>query len=109
LLKQFLEASMTVGSFDVRDPALKSKFDKFNATLRELREQLAALHPGETQLDQPFFHCWFLSVPQLLVALDDVRDAQGLKDAIWKTRHLITGSSDFYYDNAFMRGWKAAN
>src|SRR5262249_32537483 len=50
-----------------------------NATLRELREQLAALHPGETQLDQPFFHCWFLSVPQLLVALDDVRDAQGLR------------------------------
>jgi len=77
LLKQFLEASMTVDTFDMKDPALKSKFDKLNATLHELREQLAALHPGARQLDQPFFHCWFLSVPQLLVALDGVSDAQG--------------------------------
>jgi len=102
LLKQFLEATMSA-SFGVSDPALQSGFAKFNALLGELREQLKILHPNEANLGQPFFHCWFLSVPQLLVLLDDVRGAEAFKEALWKTRHVVTGSADFYYDNAWMR------
>jgi hypothetical protein len=102
LLKQFLEATMNA-SFGVNDPAMQKAFAKFNALLGELREQLKILHPGETNLDRPFFHCWFLSVPQLLVLLDGVHCAEDFRQALWKTRHLVTGSADFYYDNAWMR------
>jgi hypothetical protein len=102
LLKQFLEATMNA-SFGVNDPTLKKAFAKFNALLGELREQLKILHPGKTNLDRPFFHCWFLSVPQLLVLLDGVHGAEAFKESLWKTRHVVTGSADFYYDNAWMR------
>jgi Holliday junction resolvase-like predicted endonuclease len=108
LLKQFLEAAMNA-SFGVNDPAMQKAFTKFNALLGELREQLKILHPGEINLDRPFFHCWFLSVPQLLVLLDGVHGAEDFRLALWKTRHLITGSADFYYDNAWMRKGAAGN
>jgi hypothetical protein len=102
LLKQFLEGTMSA-SFGVNDPAMQKAFTKFNGLLDELREQLKILHPGESALDQPFFHCWFLSVSQLLVLLDGVQDAEAFRQALWKTRHFVTGSADFYYDNAWMR------
>jgi Holliday junction resolvase-like predicted endonuclease len=102
LLKQFLEATMSA-SFGVNDFAMQKAFVKFNALLDELRRQLKVLHPGETDMDRPFFHCWFLSLPQLLVLLDGVQDAEEFREALWKTRHLVTGSADFYYDIAYMR------
>jgi hypothetical protein len=107
LLKQFLEATMSA-SFGVSDPDMQKAFAKFNALLDELGEQLKILHPGAADLDQPFFHCWFLSVPQLLVLLDGVQGAEAFKQALWKTRHVVTGSADFYYDNAWMRKAAAA-
>ena len=102
LLKQFLEATLHAG-FTVNDPSLQKQFSEFNALLAELRGQVAALYPGGTEVNQPFFHCWFLSVPQLLVLLDAVDGPEQFRQALWKTRHLATGSSDFYFDNAFMR------
>jgi Holliday junction resolvase-like predicted endonuclease len=106
LLKQFLEATLRA-DFSVSEPSLQKEFAKFNALLAKLRSQVNLLHPGAAALDQPFFHCWFLSVPQLLVLLDGVDGAEDLKQALWKTRHLVTGSSDFYHDHAWMR--KAAD
>lgn len=105
LLKQFLEATLHAG-FTPNDPSLQNEFSKFNVLLAELREQVAALHPRETGVNQPFFHCWFLSVPQLLVLLDGVDGAEQFRQfrqALWKTRTLATGTSDFYFDSAFMR------
>jgi hypothetical protein len=102
LLKQFLEGTMNA-SFAAGDPGLKKKFDEFNALLAELRDQLRLLHPGEAEINQPFFHCWFLSVPQILILLDGVHGPEEFKDALWKTRHVVTGSSDFYFDYSY---WK---
>ena len=102
LLKQFLEATLRAG-FTANDPSLQKQFSEFNAQLVELREQVSALHPAGTEVNQPFFHCWFLSVPQLLVLLDGVEGAEQFRDALWKTRSLATGTSDFYFENAFMR------
>ena len=69
-----------------------------------MRKQLAALHPGMIVVDQPFFHCWFLSVPQLLVLLDGVNGPEEFRASLWKTRHVTTGTSDFCFDLAFMQG-----
>jgi hypothetical protein len=104
ILKQFLEGTLRA-DFSVNDPAMEKDFAKFNALLGELRQQVNILHAGEEQLDRPFFHCWFLSIPQLLVCLDDVENAEAFKQALWKTRHIVTGSSDFYADNAMIRKW----
>lgn len=102
LLKQFLEGTMNA-SFGVGDPAMQKDFTKLNGLLSELREQLRILHPGETDMNHPFFHCWFLSVPQLLVLLDGIQGAEAFRHALWQTRHIVTGSADFYFDNARMR------
>ncbi|GEB43688.1 hypothetical protein GCM10007872_32310 [Gluconobacter sphaericus NBRC 12467] len=102
LLTRFLETNMNV-SFTSADSRLSPKFDEINAALAQIRKQVAALHPGEPVVNQPFFHCWFLSVPQLLVLLDDVTSGAGFKDALWKSRHIVTGSSDFYFELAYMK------
>ena len=102
MLKQFLEGTLSA-SFGVNDTTLQEDFAKLNKLLDALRRQTAALHPGQAQMQQPFFHCWFLSVPQVLVLLDGVDGPEALKEALWKTRHVGTGSSDFYFDHAHMK------
>lgn len=102
LLKQFLEGTLNA-SFGVNDTTLQEDFTRLNKLLDALRRQTAALHPGQAEVPQPFFHCWFLSVPQVLVLLDWVEGPEALKEALWKTRHVVTGSSDFYFDHAHMR------
>ncbi len=101
-LKQFLEGTLHA-DFSVSDASLKKDFDKLNALLAEVRQQVNALHTDDKELDRPFFHCWFLSLPQLLVLLDGVQGEEAFKNALWKTRHIATGSSDFYYDLSLVR------
>ena len=97
LLKQFLEATM-YATFTPNASNLEKKFAEVNAALVEIRDQVAALYPGQYEIHQPFFNCWFLSVPQLLVLLDGVTNADGFKKALWNCRNFTTGSSDLYFD-----------
>jgi hypothetical protein len=101
-VQQYLEATLHA-NFSVTEPSLQREFAKLTALLDELREQINQLHPGAAELDRPFFHCWFLSVPQILILLDDTHDATSFRQALWKTRHIITGSSDFYHDYAWFK------
>lgn len=101
LVKQFLEATLA-SEFKPFDPRLDRKFAELNDSLRDIREQLALLHPGETEVSMPFFHCWFVSVPQLLILLDGVNDPEGFKANLWRCRHIATGSSDLYFDLSYM-------
>lgn len=101
-LKQFLEETLHA-DFSVSDPSLKKEFSKLNARLGKVRQQVNFLHPGGKELDRPFFHCWFLSLPQLLILLDGVQGEEAFKNALWKARHIVTGSSDFYFDLSKMR------
>jgi hypothetical protein len=105
LLTQFLEATMNA-RFRPLAASLNEKFDKINKALIEIREQVGALHPGQREVNQPFFNCWFLSVPQLLVLLDGVGDTADFKAALWSCRHVVTGSSDLYFDLSYMRRLK---
>lgn len=106
-LKHMLETTLGA-NFSPVDPALNKRFAAINEALEQIREQFAALHQGQSGVAQPFFHCWFLSLPQILVLLDDVTDAGSFRAALWQMRHFTTGVSDFYYEFSHMKRMKAA-
>lgn len=108
VLKHFLEATMNA-AFHPHDTRLVKKFDKINASLAELREQIALKYPDQTQINQPFFSCWFISVPQLLVMLDEVHDPVSFRSALWTCRSFTTGAADLYYELSYMRKIQAAS
>ena len=107
-LKQFLEGNLNA-EYSVSDSALHKSFKELNESLAELRQQIAVHANGEKEINQPFFNCWFLSVPQLLVLLDGVQGADAFKNSLWQTRHISTSSYDLYYDLAYMRKLKASS
>lgn len=106
-LKQFLEGNLNA-EYSVSDSALHKSFKELNESLAELRQQIAAHANGEKEINQPFFNCWFLSVPQLLALLDGIQGADAFKDSLWQTRHISTGSYDLYFDLAYMLKLKAS-
>jgi hypothetical protein len=106
VLKQFLEATINV-TFGSPDAGFAERFKKINKALQKIREQYNLMHAGETEVHQPFFNCWFMSIPQLLVLLDEVTDAETFRDALWSCRHIVTGTSDLYFEIAHMRRMKA--
>jgi hypothetical protein len=106
VLKQFLEATLNV-SFGSSNPAYDKKFTKINAALEEICEQYNTAHAGKTEIRQPFFNCWFMSIPQLLIMLDEVSDPETFRATLWSYRHMVTGTSDLYFEMSNMRRMKA--
>jgi hypothetical protein len=47
---------------------------------------------------QPFYDSWFLSLPQLLIILDNVNSSDDLKRELWKTRSSSAYFLDFYQE-----------
>jgi hypothetical protein len=101
-LEQFLQGTMGA-QFSVTEHDLQDDFNDVNCALSDIARQVGILEPSDGTTHRPFFHCWFLSLPQLMVLLDDVNDNESFRSALWKTRHIMTGSSDFYHDYAYMR------
>jgi hypothetical protein len=106
LLKQFLEATLNA-NFGSSNPAYDKRFKKLNAALEEIREQYNTAHAGKTEVRQPFFNCWFMSIPQLLIMLDEVSDPETFRATLWSYRHMVTGTSDLYYEMSSIRRMKA--
>ena len=106
VLKQFLEATLNV-NFGSSNPAYDKKFKKINAALEEIREQYNTAHAGKTEIRQPFFNCWFMSIPQLLIMLDEVSDPETFRATLWSYRHMVTGLSDLYFEMSNLRRMKA--
>jgi hypothetical protein len=79
------------------------KFKTINDALQEIRDQYNLAHQGDAVIPQPFFNCWFVSIPQLLVLLDGVTDADSFRKALWSCRHMTTGTSDLYFEISNMR------
>lgn len=57
----------------------------------------------------PFFGCWFLSVSQLLILLDGVKDFKDFKKALWQTRHITMKTFDWYYEYSYVSSLKEVN
>jgi hypothetical protein len=107
VLKQFLEATLGV-TFGSPDPAYDKKFKTINLALGEIRERYSAAHGSKAGVINPFFNCWFMSIPQLLVMLDEVSDAQTFRTTMWSYRHTVMGTSDLYFEISKMRHMRAA-
>lgn len=98
VLSQLLGIISTL-SFGAVDPARESELKSLNKSAASLREQIQKLVSNDSRLEgQPFFNCWFLSVPQMLVLLDNVSSAETFKSELWRCRHMTTGSLDWYFE-----------
>lgn len=102
MLEKFMVATLNA-NFGSPDPAYAKRFKSINDSLQEIRDQYAATHQGKTEVRQPFFNCWFVSIPQFLVMLDEVTDADTFRRTLWKYRHMTTGTSDLYFEISNMR------
>ncbi len=101
-LKHMMESTIGV-SFSPVEPNLTKRFRSINDALAEIGDQVSQLQSEDDKNAQPFFHCWFLSLPQVLILLDHVSDPESFWDQIRSTRHFTTGTSDFYHDFSYMR------
>jgi D-Tyr-tRNAtyr deacylase len=70
--------------------------------LRDLNEKLFRLD-GSPSPWQPFFNCWFLSVPQFLMMLDAYSGVEPFFKELRRTRHLSLSSRDFYFEYAYAK------
>jgi hypothetical protein len=87
--------------YDAHDKAYRMKFGELKEASRRLLEQTQELVAFDGRLGgNPFFACWFLSIPQLLVMLDDVHDPQSFRQALRITRHVHMATLDFYVEYA---------
>lgn len=102
MLEKFMEATLNV-NFGSHDPAYAKRFRAINDALQEIRNQYNLAHEGEAEVRLPFFNCWFMSISQLLVILDEVTDADSFRKALWSCRHVTTGTSDLYFEISKMR------
>lgn len=105
VLKQFLESSSSV-TFNVDTAELHDRFERLNRALKKIKAQTEKLIKLRGTDWQPFFGCWFMSVPQILNLLDGVSDAEGLRDRLWSIRHVSFGSQDIYFEFAQMLNMK---
>ena len=95
LIQQFLAANLGA-TYTVNSPLLSSKFDRLNKYLEALWKQTEEILGGK-QVNWPFFNCWFLSVPQLLVLLDDVNDVDAFRAVFFSKRAMTLDVADLYY------------
>lgn len=107
ILEKFMVATLNA-NFGSPDPAYAKRFKAINDALQEIRDQYTATHQGKAEVRQPFFNCWFISIPQFLVMLDEVTDADTFRKALWKCRHTTTGTSDLYFEISNMRRLNSA-
>lgn len=107
VLKHFFEATLNA-EFHPHDAALNKKFKKINASLREIRAQVERKYSDQRALTLPFFECWFISMPMLLIMLDGVNDPVGFQKSILACRHITTGTNDLYYEISCHRKQRAA-
>ena len=103
VLNHVLNLLRGVGLSTVREPTEKEQnsLDRLTETYKELEAQFAALaelDPARAESARPFFNCWFLSIPQLLVVLDGVTSPQEFEERIGRLRHATTGTLDLYYE-----------
>ncbi|MCC5651434.1 hypothetical protein LC609_16670 [Nostoc sp. XA013] len=98
---------MLLGKIEASDDVKKVK--KLNDKLDEFKLQFNELiQIDPIRAKNPFYNCWFLSVPQLLILLDNVNSSDDLKRELWRTRSITTSSLDFYREYEYARKLAAA-
>lgn len=86
--------------YDAADRKDQHEIDKVNKKLEELQNNYQELYKeaGSPENPRMFFNCWFLSLPQFLILIDDVYDKEGLEQKLSHSRYLSYNTNDFYYE-----------
>jgi hypothetical protein len=90
------------------DPAAEKALKQLETRGQELAVLHNKLHALRPMVGTPFFNCWFLSLGHLLVMLDHVSSNEEFGKELRQTRHMSTGSLDFYFEYAQARAIRAA-
>ncbi|AQR69838.1 hypothetical protein BZG29_17040 [Janthinobacterium sp. LM6] len=105
VLMGFLHSQMEA-EYSVSAPQYKEDFEKLAKLLAKFKKVEAQLHAMQPESVAPFYHCWFLSVPQLLILLDEAHDAESFWRAWSSTRGIHMGTLDFYWEHACFNAMK---
>ncbi len=103
-LYQFLQLMLSTSSIDALDSPNATEIidrSKINEKLPEFLEQhehLKNLNPRHKQF--PFYDCWFLSLPQFLILIDDLSEKKSIKKVLHQTKYMSTASLNFYFEYA---------
>jgi hypothetical protein len=104
LLYQFLQLMLSTSSIDAPDSANakevinRSNINKKLPILLQQHEHLKSLNPRQEQF--PFYNCWFLSLPQFLILIDDLSEKKSIKKLLDQTKYSSTASLNFYFEYA---------
>ncbi|MEJ0057611.1 MAG: hypothetical protein WDN75_19380 [Bacteroidota bacterium] len=98
IIEQILRGFSThMFSTTSEDPAIKKRFQKFNAKQQLWNEQLEELVKLDPRFQRrPFFHCWFLNYFHLATLLDDSVDNESFYKNLKSTKHVTSGTFDFF-------------
>ena len=101
----FLLDLMIRNQIYISDPQYQNQAKEIQNKINKLSGKSAKLNnlSSNNANNSPFFNSWFLSVPQLLVLLDNVNSNDSLKTELWKTRSLSASTLDFYREYSFAR------
>ena len=82
------------------DAVFKKKIDeKILPQMKLLFEYNNKIRKVDKNIDKfPFINCWFLSLPQMLMLIDDSSDTESFIKNLKLTRHGSYKSLDFYYE-----------
>lgn len=99
VIKEVLRSQLLT-QYGSNSPEFAENIAKVNRKVDELKHLNEELYisQGRPEKWQPFFACWFLSVPQFLLLLDDIKDAEGFAQELQRTRSFTLGSHDFSYE-----------
>lgn len=76
----------------------KGEFKKLGKTLDDLRKHVDLWHNLGLGKEDPFFGCWFISVPQLLMLLESVESTPEFIERLGIMRSMSFQTYDFYYE-----------
>ena len=89
----------------VEDKKLEKSFNNLNRAVDDWVKQNKLLY-GDDVINNPFMHCWFLSIPQLRLVLEGVDGPEAFRNAMLMNKHLTMNTQDFYYEYSQARNLK---
>lgn len=106
IIRQFFEAllRMNIGTYS-EDDRIRVKFEqlrKKSVELRQQHEQLLQLSPSYKHF--PFFNCWFLSLPQLKLLIENSIGADSFSRELMTIAGFTYKTLDFYAEYTSIKG-----
>lgn len=92
--------------FHVDNKEYESDFDEIKTKFDKLRKQGQIISQYDNfYKGAPFHNCWFLSLPQFLMVIDDSVDNNSFFQNLRSIKFTTTGSLDYYYDYTKLNSW----